>query len=92
MHMADGFSRINNGRRIGVFLMQAGPGAENAFGGVAQAFADSVPILLLPAGANRDRLGVPPTFSPTRSYETITKWSAQINLASRIPEIDAAGL
>jgi acetolactate synthase-1/2/3 large subunit len=67
--------------------MQAGPGAENAFGGVAQAFADAVPILLLPAGANRDRLGVPPTFSPTRSYETITKWSAQINLASRIPEL-----
>jgi thiamine pyrophosphate-dependent acetolactate synthase large subunit-like protein len=87
VHMADGFSRINGGRRIGVFLMQAGPGAENAFGGVAQAFADSVPILLLPAGANRDRLGVPPTFSPTRSYETITKWAAQINLVSRIPEL-----
>jgi thiamine pyrophosphate-dependent acetolactate synthase large subunit-like protein len=87
VHMADGFSRINNARRLGVFLMQAGPGAENAFGGVAQAFADSVPILLLPAGANRDRLGVPPTFSPTRSYETITKWSAQINQAARIPEL-----
>jgi acetolactate synthase-1/2/3 large subunit len=87
VHMADGFSRINNARRLGVFLMQAGPGAENAFGGVAQAFADSVPILLLPAGANRDRLGVPPTFSPTRSYETITKWSAQINQASRVPEL-----
>ena len=57
MHMADGFSRIHDGRRIGVFLMQAGPGAENAFGGVAQAFADSVPILLLPAGASRNRLG-----------------------------------
>jgi acetolactate synthase-1/2/3 large subunit len=87
VHMADGFSRINNARRLGVFLMQAGPGAENTFGGVAQAFADSVPILLLPAGANRDRLGVPPTFSPTRSYETITKWSAQINQASRVPEL-----
>ena len=87
VHMADGFSRINNARRLGVFLMQAGPGAENAFGGVAQAFADSVPILLLPAGASRDRLGVPPTFSPTRSYETISKWSAQINQAFRIPEL-----
>jgi acetolactate synthase-1/2/3 large subunit len=87
VHMADGFSRVTNGRRIGVFLMQAGPGAENAFGGVAQAFADSVPILLLPAGANRDRLGVPPTFSPTRSYEAITKWSAQINLADRVSEL-----
>ncbi len=87
VHMADGFSRVNNGRRVGIFLMQAGPGAENAFGGVAQAFADSVPILLLPAGAARSRLGVSPTFSPTRSYESITKWSAQINMAQRVPEI-----
>ena len=87
VHMADGFSRVNNGRRVGIFLMQAGPGAENAFGGVAQAFADSVPILLLPAGASRSRLGVSPTFSPTRSYESITKWSAQINMAQRVPEI-----
>ena len=37
IHMADGFSRINNGKKTGIFLMQAGPGAENAFGGVAQA-------------------------------------------------------
>jgi acetolactate synthase-1/2/3 large subunit len=87
VHMADGISRINNGKKIGVFLMQAGPGAENAMGGVAQAFADSVPILLLPAGAARHRQGVPPTFSPTRSYETITKWAAQINFAERAPEL-----
>ncbi len=45
VNMADGFSRVNNGRKIGVFSMQQGPGAENAFGGVAQAYADSVPIL-----------------------------------------------
>ena len=87
VHMADGFSRIHNGRRVGIFLMQNGPGAENSFGGVAQAFADSVPILLLPDGAPRDRLGVAPNFSPVRSYESITKWSAQINLAERIPEL-----
>ena len=39
--------------RIGVFMMQNGPGAENGFGGVAQAYAESVPILLLPAGMAR---------------------------------------
>jgi thiamine pyrophosphate-dependent acetolactate synthase large subunit-like protein len=87
VHMADGFSRINNGKKTGIFLMQAGPGAENAFGGVAQAYADSVPILLLPAGAARRRLGTSPVFSPTRSYESITKWSAQINFADRVPEL-----
>ena len=29
VNMADGFSRINNGKKIGVFTMQTGPGAEN---------------------------------------------------------------
>jgi acetolactate synthase-1/2/3 large subunit len=87
VHMADGLSRISNGKRTGIFLMQAGPGAENAMGGVAQAYADSVPILLLPAGASRRRQGVHPVFSPTRSYESITKWSAQINFADRVPEL-----
>ena len=87
VHMADGFSRITNGKRTGIFLMQAGPGAENAFGGVAQAYADSVPILLLPAGAARRRQGIDPVFSPTRSYESITKWAAQINFSDRVPEL-----
>ena len=31
--IADGFTRVHNGKRIGVFTMQAGPGAENAFSG-----------------------------------------------------------
>ena len=87
VHMADGFARVTNGKRNGIFLMQSGPGAENAFGGVAQAYADSVPVLLLPAAASRDRLGIAPTFSPVRSYEPITKWSAQINSADRVPEL-----
>tara|TARA_Y100000588_G_scaffold152788_1_gene166951 strand:+ start:849 stop:2552 length:1704 start_codon:yes stop_codon:yes gene_type:complete len=87
IHMADGFSRINNGKKTGIFLMQAGPGAENAFGGVAQAYADSVPILLLPAGASRRRSNTDPVFSPTISYQSITKWAAQINFADRVPEL-----
>ena len=87
VHMADGYSRVTNGKRLGVFLMQAGPGAENAFGGVAQAYADSVPILLLPAAAPRDRLGIEPNFNPSRSYESITKWAAQINQVERVPEL-----
>src|SRR5690606_33385370 len=45
IHMADALSRMSKGARMGVFVMQQGPGAENAMGGVAQAFADSVPVL-----------------------------------------------
>ena len=51
VNLADAYTRVTNGRGTGVFAMQAGPGAENAFAGVAQAYADSVPILLLPASA-----------------------------------------
>ena len=87
IHMVDGYSRVTNGKRLGVFMMQNGPGAENAFGGVAQAFAESVPILLLPAGVSRDQRGVHPNFYPTRSFETITKWSAEINMVERVPDL-----
>ena len=87
VNMADGFSRVANGRRIGAFTMQAQAGAENAFAGVAQAYADSVPILLLPAAAARRRSGIRPNFSPTRSYRDVTKWVDQINLVERIPEM-----
>ena len=44
LHMADAVSRTTSGDKIGVFVMQHGPGSENAFGGVAQAFGDSVPM------------------------------------------------
>ena len=87
VNTADGYSRVTNGRRIGVFTMQAGPGAENGFPGVAQAYADSVPLLLLPASDKRGRVGVRPTFSPTRSYRDVTKWVDQINLIERLPEL-----
>lgn len=87
VHMADGFSRITNGRKTGIFLAQNGPGAENAFGGVAQAYADSVPILVLPAGVARNRLGVEPNFHPVQAYDSITKWAAHVNFADRVPEL-----
>ncbi len=50
LHMADAVSRVTSGDQIGVFVMQHGPGTENAFGGVAQAYGDSVPIVVMPAG------------------------------------------
>jgi acetolactate synthase-1/2/3 large subunit len=87
IHMVDGYSRVTNGKKMGVFMMQNGPGAENGFGGVAQAYSESVPILLLPAGMPRDKRGVHPNFYPTRSYETITKWSEEMNMVERIPDM-----
>ncbi len=87
VNLADGYSRVTNGQGTGVFAMQAGPGAENAYAGVATAYADSVPILLLPASAARSREGVHPTFSPSRSYAEITKWSGRIPMIESVPEM-----
>ena len=87
VNIADGFSRINNGKKIGVFMMQTGPGAENAFGGVAQAYADSVPILLLPGGPPRARQGRGLSFESRDHYGGITKWVSSINSAARIPDM-----
>lgn len=87
VNLADGFSRVSNRRRIGVFSMQAGAGVENAFAGVAQAYADSSPILLLAASVKLDHTDVAPNFSPTRSYRDVTKWVAQVNMPNRIPEL-----
>lgn len=87
VNMADGFSRVKNARTIGVFTMQTGPGAENAFGGVAQAYADSVPLLLIPGGQPSTRTDVHPNFEAVKNYGGITKYMANMNLISRIPEL-----
>ena len=83
--MADGYTRVSDARRFGVCAVQAGPGAENAFAGVAQAASDSIPILVLPGGARRDRRGVPYAFSPADQYRGIAKWADEINMPDRIP-------
>ena len=83
VNMADALSRMTNGRKIGVFTMQYGPGAENAFGGVAQAFADSVPVLLLPGGNPQGRHGVHPNFDSVEHYRGVTKWAGYIMSADR---------
>jgi acetolactate synthase-1/2/3 large subunit len=86
VNIADGYTRATMGKRIGVCAMQYGPGIENAFAGVAQAYADSVPILLLPSGYARREL-VPPQFSATRNYREVTKWIECIGLADRAPDL-----
>jgi thiamine pyrophosphate-dependent acetolactate synthase large subunit-like protein len=85
LHMADAVSRISSGRRIGVFAMQHGPGAENSFGGVAQAYGDSVPIVVLPAGYPRNLINVPPNFNAALNYRHITKCAEQVVLSSEVP-------
>lgn len=85
LNMADGYSRTSNGRRLGVAAVQHGPGAENAYAGVAQAFADGSPLLFLPGGNAATRVDLPPNFDSPASYRSITKWSARLNTPARVP-------
>ena len=73
VHMADGFARVTNGKPVGVFALQQGGGAEHAFAGVASAFSDSTPILLLPLGFELGQAQVFPWFSSARGYASVTK-------------------
>ncbi|MBI2162283.1 MAG: thiamine pyrophosphate-requiring protein [Candidatus Rokubacteria bacterium] len=86
LHMADAVSRVTSGERIGVFAMQHGPGTENSFGGVAQAYGDSVPIVVLPGGFPRRLLNIPPNFSSFLNYQHVTKWAEQVVLPESVPD------
>ena len=86
IHMADAVSRLTSGRRIGVFAMQHGPGAENSFGGIAQAYGDSVPIVILPGGYPRRLTNVPPNFNAFLNFQHVTKSCEQVTVASAVPD------
>ena len=73
LHMADAYSRLNSGRKLGVFCMQHGPGAENAYGGVAQAYGESVPLLVMPMGYPTSVMNVEPNFSSWRQMRGVAK-------------------
>ena len=68
----DGFSRMRNREEFGVLITQGGPGSENTMGGLAQAYADNVPILYLPGGPAVSARAVKPNFSPARTYESVS--------------------
>lgn len=87
LHMADAMSRLSSGEKIGVFAMQHGPGAENAFGGVAQAYGESVPILVMPMGYARRIANIDPNFNSTRSMATITKSAEPITSAAEVVNV-----
>ena len=85
--IADGYARASNGKKLAAFCMQYGPGAENAFPGVATAFSDSTPMLVLPLGHQRDRAQVFPMFSSARTFASVTKSVETITLASQVPDV-----
>src|ERR1700754_3755629 len=85
--MADGFSRIRRGKQNGVFAAQQGPGIENAFAGVAQAFSENVPMLVIPAGFPLKQHYIRPTFRAADVFRPVTKWAAVAHSVQELPDL-----
>jgi len=85
VNMADGYTRVHRGLRNGVCATQYGPGIENAFPGVAQAYADGVPLLMLPLAVEAKQLNVAPAFSAPLNYRGVTKWVDTVLAPSSAP-------
>lgn len=87
VHMADALSRLTRGKHMGVFAMQHGPGTENAYGGVAQAYAESVPVLVLPQGYARRLAHVRDNYNASISMRDISKHSEPIILPNEVGNV-----
>jgi thiamine pyrophosphate-dependent acetolactate synthase large subunit-like protein len=86
LHMCDAIAKTTSGDKVGVFVMQHGPGTENAFGGVAQSYGDSTPIVVLPAGYARNINQVHPNFNAALNFRHVTKMSEQVTVADATVE------
>jgi acetolactate synthase-1/2/3 large subunit len=87
LHMADAISRLSQGRKIGAFCMQHGPGTENAYGGIAQAFSESIPILVIPGGYPRRLAHVGANYNATREMRGIAKSAEPVTSAGEVANV-----
>ena len=88
-HMAASISRVTD--TMGVCFATVGPGATNIVPGVAAAYADNIPLLVI-TGQNQART-IDPSIDQLQSadqlglFKSITKWNASIHHAERAPEL-----
>ena len=89
VHAADGFARATG--KTGVALVTSGPGATNAITGIATAYMDSIPLVVISGQVASHLIGTD-AFQETDIIgisTPVTKWNYQITKASEIPEIFA---
>jgi acetolactate synthase-1/2/3 large subunit len=86
-HMADGYARATG--KAGVVLVTSGPGATNAITGIATAYMDSIPMVVLSGQVPSNMVGTD-AFQETDMIgisRPIVKHSFMIKHASEIPEV-----
>lgn len=84
--MADGIGRVSAGKNVAAFACQHGPGTENSVGGVAQAYAESAPLVAIPAGYDRLKTDVDPQFNSFLTYQPVAKTCEQLTDPDAVDE------
>ncbi|MFT5320891.1 MAG: acetolactate synthase-1/2/3 large subunit [Pseudohongiellaceae bacterium] len=86
-HAADGYARATG--RPGVVLVTSGPGATNAITGIATAYMDSIPMVVISGQVTRDSIGLD-AFQETDMIgvsRPIVKHSFMVQKAEDIPMV-----
>jgi thiamine pyrophosphate-dependent acetolactate synthase large subunit-like protein len=86
--VADAYSRLMNGKAFGVCTVMGGvnaAGVEMAYGAMAQAYEDSVPLLCITEGVPLSVVGRE-RYSIGEGLKSVTKWTGYVNRADRLPE------
>ena len=86
-HMADGYARSTG--RPGVVLVTSGPGATNAITGIATAYMDSIPMVVISGQVPRDLIGTD-AFQETDMVgisRPVVKHSFLVRDAAEIPSV-----
>jgi len=86
--VADAFSRVTGGKKIGVCTVMGGlnaAGIQMAYGAVAQAFEDSSPLLIITDGVAAGD-SVHTHYDIPLGFKAVTKWIGEIDQAERVPD------
>ncbi len=86
-HAASGLARVTG--KVGVCAVTSGPGATNVITGIATAFADSIPLVVITGQVNSSLLGsdVFQEADITGAVESFVKYSYLVRDADDIPRI-----
>lgn len=86
-HAASGYARVTG--EVGVCAVTSGPGATNVITGIATAFADSIPIVVITGQVNSELLGsdVFQEADITGAVESFVKYSYLVRDVNDIPRI-----
>ena len=86
-HAASGYARVSDS--VGVCAVTSGPGATNVITGIATAFADSIPMIVITGQVSSELLGsdVFQEADITGAVESFVKYSYLVRDANDIPRI-----